>query len=83
MQRRIGLIISQEREIAPTDIAANKDIAAKTTTTDATADARHRNVLMVLMVPTIKKTRPSKDIQPMTRTAIRFSNETYTQFSGV
>ena len=43
MQRGIGLKISQEREIAPTDIAANKDIAAKTTTTDATADAQHLN----------------------------------------
>ena len=55
MQRGIGLKISQEREITPTDISADKDIAAKTTTTDATADARHRNVLMVLMVLTIKK----------------------------
>ena len=37
---------------APTDIAANKDIAAKTTTTDASADAR---ISVVLMVVTIKK----------------------------
>ena len=62
MQRGIGLKISQEREIAPTDIAANKDIAAKTTTTDATADAQHLNGPNGLNGPNYQKKRGRRKI---------------------
>ena len=54
--------------------AEKKDICATRYGHRQRALPQLSNVLMVL-----KKTRLSKDIQQMTRTAICFSNETYTQ----